>query len=161
LRYYPYLENSSTTASYKTVEIEKTDVSGQTLAKMYLGDVWYKYIVEYPIGTVVLNTDIEKILTTSKLLPIGINTAALTTYDALTKISGSVSIDKPTQTAIFTWNNPANVDVTGELRVFQNTGYTKLLIASERVTSSSATIAIVIPENVTGKKYVAQGWFIS
>lgn len=159
LRYFPESDNG-TTAAYKTVEVEKTDITGRGVMKLVLVDVWYKFIVEYPVGTVVEETDIQKIIDTTKYFPITLSTSGLLDYNSLLAISGDVSCTVSTQTCRFTWSNPTGVDLTGQLRVYQDTGYSKSLIYSAKTTSSAATIAYVIPGNITNKAYTAEGWLL-
>jgi len=157
LRYYPALNNGSD-AGYRTVEVERTDVNGQILAKMILGDAWYKYIVEYPIDTIVLSTEVETILSLTKNLPVTLGIGNLVKWNNIRQLSGDVSFDEPTKTFIFTWNNKLNTDVIGNLKVYQDTGFTKILVYDYSLTTSAGTIAYQLTMDTTGKKYLAQGW---
>jgi len=159
LRYYPGLDNSSE-ASYKTVEVEQTDVNGETLGKMILADVWYKFIVEYPVGNVILNTDIEKILTLDKLLPVSLTSGNLLAYNEMIQMNTDLSCTWLATPPIctYTWSNPTGTDVIGTLKLYQNTGFKKILTYESSVTSSAATIAYSITENTTNKRYEAEGW---
>jgi len=158
-RYYPQFANL-TSAAYRTVQIEETDVNGQSLAKLVLGDVWYRFIVEYPSGTVVYVGNIERVLSVNKDIPIALTGKSLVTYRELVNMNGDVTYNANTQTFTFLWNNPANTDITGVLRVYQDTGFRRILVHEENITSSSATIAYQIPGNITNQKYVAEGWVI-
>ena len=155
LRYYPGTNDSN--SLYQLVEVEKTDQNGETLGKFVLADVWYKFIIEYPVGTVVFNSDIQKIISINKLLPISISQGNLLTYKKLLDLNGDVSCDYTTNTCRFTWSNPSNTEVTGTLKVYQDTGFSKILVYEESAVSPAATIAYVIP-NITNKRFVAQGW---
>jgi hypothetical protein len=160
LRYYPQESNKSS-AGYYTVEIEKTDNNGETSAKMVLADVWYKFIVEYPAGTVRLNTDIQKILSTDISLGIRTSSNPLLKYDNLLKTSGDVSCTKSSKTCRFTWSSTTNVVQRGELKVYEFTGYTKRLIHSTYADSPAATLSYTIPTNTSGRRFIAEGWIYS
>lgn len=155
LRYYPGKSNVSD-AGYSTIEIEKTDALGQTGAKLYLADVWYKFIVEYPSSVIKYNGDVEKVLTTDKLLPISLSTNNLLKYNNLAQVNGDVSCVKSSQTCTFTWSDPTGIAVRGELKVFEDTGYTRRLVYSNSLETAAGTIAYVIP-NITNKVFVAEG----
>jgi len=155
LRYYPQGEISS---QYQTVEIEKTDVQGQTGAKLVLADVWYKFIIEDRNGDILLNSDIEKILTTDKLIGISSESTLLLDYNALLDIYKDVSCDKSTKICRFTWSNPTNVPITGELKIFRDNGFRKDLVYSNSVISAAATIAYQVTGNITQYAYSAEGW---
>lgn len=157
LRYYPQFSNGSS-ADYKLVESELTDVNGQAGAKMVLADVWYKFIVEYPVGTVRLDSDIEKILTTDKQIPISLSVAPLLAYNQFLDVSGVVSCTKSTQTCRFTWSDASNLAVSGTLSVYEDTGFAKNLVYTTTITSPAASIVYVIPGNTTNKKYIIEGW---
>ena len=158
LRYYPQLDNGTTTAAYRTVEVERSDLTGQTIGKMVLTDVWYKFIVEKPIGNVLIDSDIEKIITTSKLLPVETTTSSLADYKTLLGITYTFNCAwETTKTCVFTWSNPTGAPVTGILRISQNTGVKKVLYNEQRLTSGTATLAYVIPENLTNKVWIAEG----
>jgi len=155
-RYYP--QDAGTDFRYRTVQIEQSDATGKLLMKAVLGDVWYRFIIEKPIGNVIFMSDIERILSVNKDIPISQTTGTLLTYNEMYKMSGNVRYNVATQTFTFIWSNPSNTDVTGTLKVFQDTGARKLLIHNASVTSSSATIAYTIPGNITNQRYYAEGW---
>jgi len=154
LRYYPG-ENL-----YRTVEIEKTDSNGVTLSKQVLADVWYKYIIEKPAGTIRFNGDIEKLASADKYFYISSTTPTLTTYNQLLAINYNVSCTKSTNTCRFIWSNPTNEPVTGRLTVYQDTGLYRQQVYAQEVTSAAATIAYTITDTTDGKKYIAEGAII-
>jgi len=76
LRYFPELDDGTGNA-YKLVEVAKTDGDGQALTDLVLADVWYKFLIEYPQGTTLSETDIQRILSTSVSLPISLTVMPL------------------------------------------------------------------------------------
>jgi hypothetical protein len=157
LRYYPALGYDDAVA-YKTVEVEQTDIDGKTEFKAVLADVWYKFIVEYPVGEVILTTDIAKILTTSNSLGISASTDPNYVFNTVVGVESAVTCDLGTAVCRFTWNNPTGITVKGELRIYLDTGFTQILKYSSSVESSAATIAYQLPTNISEDKYVAEGW---
>jgi len=158
LRYYPNLDNN-TEAAYKTVEIEKTDENGETLAKLRIADIWYKFIVEYPAGTVLFTSDVQKILSTEKLLPISSYTNTYETYFADLKTSSTVSCNSDTGTCIFSWVTSDGSEMTGELRIYEDRGFSKHLIDTQQTTSGAGILTYTM-DNITGKRIIAEGWRI-
>jgi hypothetical protein len=160
LRYYPGQDND-TSSGYRTVEVQRTDVNGETSGKMVLADVWYKYIVEYPAGTVRLNSDIEKLLDVNKVLPITLGETTLLNYHQLIGINTDVSCTKSTKTCRFTWSDSSGIATTGILKVYRDTGFSKTLIHESNLTSSAATLAYTVSENTSGRRYTAEGWIVT
>ena len=157
LRYFPELDDGTGNA-YKLVEVAKTDGDGQALTDLVFADVWYKFLIEYPQGTTLSETDIQRILSTSVSLPISLTGDAFEQYDEIVRIDGDVVCTRSTQTCRFTWNNVANTNVVGQLRIYQNTGITKALIHSSQSTAASGSLVHVIVGDATNKIYEAEGW---
>lgn len=157
LRYFPELDDGSS-AAYKLIEVAQTDIDGQGLTDLVLADVWYKFIVEYPQGTTLSETDIQRVLSTSISLPISLTGDAFAEYDEIARTAGDVVCTPSTQTCRFTWNHVSNTAVTGKLRVYQDTGITKALLHSSDSVAASGSLVYVIPGDTTNKVYIAEGW---
>lgn len=157
LRYYPQLDNDTGTAGYYTVEVEKTDLNGETVGKMVLTDVWYKFIVEYPAGTIYLNTNIEKIVSLDKPLGLDLSTNPMLEYKTVAKMQGFVKCTKSTGICSFTWNDPTGMATRGELKIYKDNGWYRQLYYNESAESSAATIVYTIA-NTSGYNWVAEGW---
>jgi len=157
LRYYPETDDDVTSAAYRTVEVEKTDSYGQTLAKLVLGDVWYKLLVLDSNNRVVFTTGIEKILTTDKLLPIDLQQSSLMSYNQLLNMSGDLVCSYDTSICSFTWSNPTGTDVTGILQVYRTTGFAKILVYEADLTTSTGTLSYQLT-NTTNKKFWVGGY---
>jgi len=159
IRYYPELANGTSTAKYKTVEVEKTDLNGQTIGKMMLADVWYKFIVEYPYGTVLLNSDIQKILSTTIYLPVSLSSGNLLQYFATLNTNTVLDCDwTVTKTCTYTWSTADGRDVTGILRIYENTGLASIMLYEDTLTTSTGSISYLMPYTMTGKVHYAEGW---
>jgi len=152
LRYYPG-ENT-----YRTVEIEKTDARGQTLAKMQLADVFYKFIVEQ-YGTVIFaSTSVEKILSTTKLIPASISDDVLLSFSLYDNVVYNVSCTKSTQTCRYTWSDVNNLVQNATLKVYRKNAYGRTLLYNHTTTAVAGSMVYVITENITGNNYVAEGF---
>ena len=150
LRYYPEL------GTYKTVEIEKTDTNGQTLAKMVLYDVFYKYIVEYD-REIVLNTGVEKVLTTTKLLPVSLTGDVLESLKKINNVITSVTCTNSTKTCRFTWSDTQNLVQKAVFEVWRTNGYGRNRIHYAETEAVAGTMVYVITEDTDGNNYLARG----
>jgi len=144
---------------YRTVEIEKTDQYGQTVAKMIQADIFYKFMIENEAGVTLLNSDVTKITSSSIIVPINTATNVLGDYYASLDLPYDLSCTVATRTCRFTWNNPKNTAITGRLTIYQSTGITKLKIYEEEATSVAASIIYTFA-NVTNHQYYVEAALI-
>ena len=155
LRFYPG-ENV-----LRTVEIEKTDEVGETLGKMVLADVFYKFIIEKPAGTVKFASDVLRILSLTRSFGISFATDVLDTWDKIHGVSTSVTCTKGTQTCRITWSDTSNIVRDATLEVWRSTGITDTLLSTQTTTSAAGTISYTIVEDTTGRAYTAKGFIES
>lgn len=151
LRYYPG------EGVYRTVEIEKTDDNGQTLGKMRLADVFYKFIVSYE-GAVKLDTEVQKMLSTTKTLILNLQEDVLESWNLIDDVYTSVTCTESTATCRFSWSDPSNIVEFARLQVYQVNSFNQVLLSSQELASPSGTLVYVIPGNTTGLRYIAQGY---
>jgi len=149
LRYYPGQN------VYKVVEISKTDENGKTLGKMVLADVFYKFILEYPAGTVKLETDVQKILSLTKTFSFTTTTDALATWKDVQNVGATMSCTESTSTCRVSWSDTKNVVQTVRLLVYQDTGYSKILLYNATSTSAAGSLAYTIPSVQNNTRYAA------
>ncbi len=155
LRYYPG-ENV-----YRIVEIAKTDETGQSLGKMVLADVFYKFIIEAPAGTVKLDTGVLRILSLTRSFGISFVEDVLDTWDKIHGVSTSVTCTKGTKTCRITWSDESNIVRDATLEVWSTTGLTDNLLSSQTTEAAAGTISYTIVEDTTGKNYIAKGFIES
>jgi hypothetical protein len=153
-RFYP--ENGS----YLTVEVEKTDNNGQTLGKMVLADVFYKFIITKD-GLVLSNTPVEKILSLTKKFYVSITQDYLESWRYIGEVGSIVTCNSTTNICVFTWSDTNNIVQTGILRVYRINGMGRRLISEQKSTSVSGTLFYHITETMTGNSYMAQGLIMS
>ena len=155
LRYYPG-ENI-----YKTVEVVKTDEQGKSLGKMVLADVFYKFILEKPAGTVKLNTDVLRILSLTRSFGISFAEDVLDTWDKIHGVSISTTCTKGTQTCRTTWSDGSNIIQDVTMEVWRINGLTNSKIFTNTVASSSGSIVYTIVEETDGNRYEARSYIES
>ena len=155
LRYYPG-ENA-----YRTVEIGKTDETGQSLGKMVLADVFYKFIIEKPAGQVKLDTDVLRILALTRSFGISFAVDYLDTWNKINNVATSVTCTKGTQTCRLTWSDSSNIVQNATLEVWRTNGLNNEMINSQTTSATSGTIAYTIIEDTLGNSYTAKGYIES
>ena len=152
LRFYPG-ENV-----YRTVEIAKTDEQGQSLGKMVLADVFYKFIIESPVGTVKLDTDVLRILSLTRSFGITFVEDSLDTWHKIFGVSHSVSCTKGTQTCRVTWSDTSNIVQDVTLEVWRITGLADQMLFSQTTATAAGTISYTVTEDITGNTYEARAF---
>ena len=152
LRYYPG-ENV-----LRTVEIAKTDENGQSLGKMVLADVFYKFILEKPAGTVKLTSDTLRVLSLTRSFGISFVTDYLDTWDKVHGISTSTTCTKGTNTCRVTWSDTSNIVQDVTLEVWRMNGLSDVMISSQTSTAAAGTISYTITEDTTGNSYEARSY---
>lgn len=154
-RYYPG------EGVYRTVEITKTDETGQTVGKMRLADIFYKFIIEEPAGTVREVTDVLRLLSAAKSFGINYGTGYLDTFNKINGVTGYTSCTKGTKTCRVVWADESNIvrDVT--LEVYRKNGFRSTLIYTNTVAATSGTIAYTIVEDTAGNSYEAMSYIES
>jgi len=159
LRYYPQY-HGDVDGGYKIVEVEKSDEQGTTLAKLQLGDVWYKFVViSYPPEKIIANTDIQRVTTVNKLIPTSSQNSTYGNYYDDMKIESSVDCVKSTKTCTFTWLTPDASEINVRFNVYEDRGFSKILLYTEEQTGAGGTMSYYV-DNITGKKITAEGWRI-
>lgn len=151
LRYYPK------DATYKTVEILKTDYYGQATARLVLYDVWYKFLVSYN-GETIIETTPLKVVSNEMTLKKGAGEAVLTDWLNLRNVQYSLTYLNDSKTFKFVFTDTSGLVQEGCLRVVKRTGTKDTEICNECQESSAATITCTLPEDAEDT-YVATGWF--
>ena len=155
LRFYPGED------VLRVVEIAKTDETGQSLGKMVLADVFYKFIIEVPAGTVKLDTGVLRILSLTRSFGISFVEDILDTWDKIHGVSTLVSCTKGTQTCRITWSDESNILQDAKLEVWRTSGFQDVLLFSQTTSSAAGTISYTITEDTLGNVYTAKGFIES
>ena len=160
-RYYPQGNNSNDGGVYRTVEVEKTDVSGQTLSKLVLSDVFYRFIVEDSDNVVRLTTDANKVYTTTKVLPISLLTNWFETYQKIGNLQVQTECNEEDMTCKVEWNDPTNIAQEIQFEVYSRTPFGSELLFEDTATTSSGNIIYSIPYNNSGRTFEAKSYLVS
>jgi hypothetical protein len=155
LRYYPG-ENE-----YKLVEVEATDANGKAITKQVLYDVFYKYIVEYPAGTIRLTTSVAKLTSVYLTLPISLSAAVLQDWEKVADTNSKLNCSSKTATCSFTWSSVTGETVTGVLKTYEDTGLYEKAINTSTLSSSAGQLSLSIPSYSNNTKYIAKAYLIS
>ncbi|KKL62591.1 hypothetical protein LCGC14_2183680 [marine sediment metagenome] len=152
LRYYPG-ENL-----FRIVEIAKTDEVGQSLGKMILADVFYKFIIESPAGTVKLDTGVLRILSLTRSFGISFVEDVLAVWDKIHGVSYLTTCTKGTKTCRVTWIDSSNIVQSVTLEVWRVTGLADTLLSSQTTTASAGTISYTVVEDTATNTYEARAF---
>ena len=155
LRYYPG-ENI-----LRVVEVSKTDEQGQTLAKLVLADVFYKFQVEYPAGIIKLYTDTQNILALTKSFGLSFIVDYLDTWDKVGDVVTAVVCTQSTNTCSYTWSDSRNIVQDATLEVYRNKGFKTELLYTNTIASSAGVMGYTVVEDTTGNTYTAKGYIES
>jgi hypothetical protein len=150
LRYYPE------TGNYRTVEIAKTDDNGQTLSKMILADVFYKFILSQD-GELKLDTNVQRMLSTTKNFFFRQAEDVLESFTKIDDVESSVTCTEGTQTCRFTWLDTTGLVQDATLVVYRNNHLGRKILSAQTEASPAGTIVYTITENVSGNYYEAEG----
>jgi len=152
LRYYPG-ENV-----YRLVEVSKTDETGESLGKMVLADVFYKFLIEIPIGTVKLDTGVLRILSLTRSFGISFVENYLDTWNKIHDVSYSTTCTKSTQTCRVTWSDSSNTVKSVTLEIWRTNGITDELLSTQTTEAAAGTISYTIVEATDGNDYTAKAF---
>jgi len=151
LRFYPE------TGNYRSVEIAKTDELGQTLSKMILADVFYKFIITLD-GEIKHDSEVQRLLSATKNFYIIRESNILESAAAIKGIPVSVTCSETTKTCRMTWSDPSGLVGRAKLEVYRLNHLGKTLLSEQSMSAAAGTLVYTIAENVTGNEYVAEGF---
>jgi len=146
------------TNSYIIREQTLTDYQGLTFVDVQFNAEFYKFLVEYPIGTVALTTD-PAYITSTEITLILDSTLAGTFYNYIQGAGGDVSFNTGTNTFRFTWSDTYGVVTNSCLYVYRlESNYTGTYLGVNCSTASAGTLLYGV-SNATQSQYYATGYF--
>lgn len=149
LRYFP---GNNT---YKTVEIARTNENGQTVARLILLDVFYRFVVDSG-NTTIYGTNSQKVLTSPFFIRTFEQNNFLNKLDRIEQLQYSLTYNNNTGVFSFTFNDLENIVREGTLRVVRK-GIVDTVICSNTVQSSAGTITCTINASIKDE-YLAQAY---
>jgi len=125
--------------SYNVVEILNTNFEGVAVANIVLNSEYYKFIIDYE-GTTRLTTTPTYIYGTTLTFYIPITSAGMEDYFSKGKISGTLTFNKNTDLATFTYSDTDNSATQGCLYAYTRSLGTNTLVNSSCSSSSSGSL---------------------
>jgi len=116
--------------------------------------VFYKFIVEID-GVVKLSTDVSKLLSTTKVLPVDVFEDVLDSATKIGYVDIEVECDETTLICRCTWNDAQNIVQTVVFEVYRTNMFGKQLINTQETTSASGSMVYTITEDISGNTYEA------
>jgi hypothetical protein len=145
------------TNAYTTREIYKTNVEGETQLNLIQDDEFYKFIIEYPFGTIKKTTDPSYIFDSTIEIQILIGQEVATKFYNSQGIDYSLTFNNLTNAYTFTYSDPNNLVSQGCLEIYKITARGRTLFNNSCATSSSASIVLKVA-NETGVTYEGKGF---
>ena len=147
---------------FKTVEIPKTDSSGETSASLQLNDVVYTFIIVKDGDILATFSNVVAKCQTPSLSTCRINFNDFSshidpgTYTSLDDFAYTLSFDKTTRTVSNVFSIPSGTPepVVLNVTLYDNLGTTQA--CTDTLTTSSGTLSCVVPTNVGNGTIIAQ-----
>lgn len=145
------------TNTYTTKEIVKTNFGGQATFLGELNTEYYKFILEYPKGTIVKTTSPSYLFTDSLILKVVLGETSAENFDNYMSLSYDLIFNNETNNFKLNYLDSTGIINNACLYVYKQKIAGNILIDSSCSTSASATILIsVTPEN--GTTYLAKAY---
>jgi hypothetical protein len=151
LKYFPIEGAFNSVAQYVT------NTQGEALMDLTYNSDYYKFIIEYPIGTTKLITNPEYIISTTIEFPISDADIPVYTPVIMDNMITTLSYNNVSNSFVYTFNNEEGTDVTACIKVYQNYLGTKSQISDECTTSASGVVYATITYN-NQSEYTALGY---
>lgn len=151
LRYYV------DTNSYRVVEIARTNFEGITTLNLVKNNEFYKFIIEYPFGTIQRETEPTYIYANNLNFQILLATDTAERYYKSMGVSTSLTFDDTTNNFRYLWSDDANTMSKGCLRVYRERVTGETLINETCLETSSGVVYQAI-DNITGYQYRAEAY---
>ena len=152
--YVKALKYDLATNTYILQEIGVTDSSGKTIMTLSKNTEYYKFIVEYPSGTVELTTTPAYITTDSLTLQISFDTPFGEEFFNYDSLSGTVTFNTLTNNFNYNYNDASGVGTNYCLYIYEGVNSSQRLINTSCSTSATGTILIGV-DPTAGKSYYA------
>ena len=147
--YYSYLLRYFTTSgTYKTLEIIKTDENGQVKHSIILNnlDRYYKWQFKTPSGALIKTTEGHPIYLTSLNYKLQISPQYLEKYQQIQSISGGITIDNATGVITYFYSDDSGLNGKNCLKVEKLGGFSNTKLFDTCETSASGTISYTITD---------------
>lgn len=143
--------------SYVLTEIAKTNWEGQTKLHLDLNTEFYKFLIEYPLGTNKLETTPSYIYETTLNFQIIIGTETATNFHRKNNMDYYLLFNNNTNNFRFTFSDTLNLLSAGCLEIYKINYYGQTKINHSCVNASAGTILIQV-DNSSGLTYEAQAY---
>lgn len=156
--YIKVLRYDIVTNSYIVQEIRKTNFEGEAVLHLILSDEFYKFIIEYPQGTVKKETSPTYIFATTLTLQILLGEDVAEDFYNSEDVSYTLAFNDATNNFRYTYSDANNIVSQGCLEVFIINASTGTTAYNSSCTSSSSATILVGVANTTGTTYEAKAY---
>lgn len=155
--YIKVLKFNTNTNSYELKETSKTNFEGKAYLNLELNTEFYKFMLEYPLGTLKTTTSPSYITSTTINFRIYKGTKVLENFFKSGKISSSITFNNETNYFRFDFTDSSSTISQGCLYVYDLSSISDTLINSTCISSASGSILIGV-QNISGKTYEAKAY---
>jgi len=155
--YIKVLRYDLATNSYLIREIGKTNFEGETKLNLQLNAEFYKFIIEYPFGTVEKVTSPTYIYETTLTFQITLGEAVGEDFFNSQGVNYALTFNNNTNNMRFTYSDSGSSVSQGCLEIYRNKLKESVLYNTTCVSDSSASIILGIT-NTTGGTFEAKGF---
>jgi hypothetical protein len=156
--YIKVLRYDVSTNSYTIREIQKTNFEGETVLNLVLNDEYYKFILEYPLGTVRKETTPTYIYDTSLVFQIDISEGILENYYSSMDISYNLIYNTASQSFRYTYSDANNLVQRGCMKVYEYTNRRGWQPYNTTCINGAAGTILIKVDNTTGNTYRADAF---
>jgi len=156
--YIKVLRYDITTNSYIVQEIMKTNFEGEAVLHLVLNDEFYKFIIEYPQGTVKKETSPTYIFATTLTFQILLGEDVAENFYNSEGVSYTLAFNDASNNFRYTFSDSNNIVSQGCLKVYIVNLTTGAQSYNTSCTSSSSATILVGVANTTGTTYEAKAY---
>lgn len=135
------------TGNYVTTESLSTNFEGQVVANIELSAEFYKFIVEYPAGTIKKTTDATYIYETSVTIPIVLAETVLETYYRMDGVAHNLTFNDATDNFKLLYSDSQGTAYQACIELYNVTGTLNTLISTTCNLGSSGQVLVSVTDD--------------
>ncbi len=143
--------------SYLQQEIIKTNFEGIAKFRGYIGTEYYKFIVEYPYGSVKKETSPSYLYSNTLSIQIETGEGIAETFYNRNDVTYSLTFNSNTNNFRYTFTDVNNIISQGCLKIYELSGLEYISYSSTCISGATGTILINV-SNATGASYNAKAY---
>lgn len=152
------LKYDVTTNSYTLVGMIQTNFEGKGNIDLVLNTEYYKFIIEYPLGTIRKTTNPTYIFATDLTFKVDLGDTVGDEFYFTQGIAHSLTFNNNTDIWTFTYNDATNTVTSGCLYLYKVDFFGQLLMTSTCEYSAASQMFVVTLGNESGATFIAEAY---